>query len=71
MLEEFSGDYEGTTARKLHSGRSDKKRTPDFVGETQIMIHYNHCKSIRSLDWDVGVSEFLIKLVVHEDIRYF
>lgn len=29
----YNGDYLGTAARKIHSDRSDKKITPEFVGE--------------------------------------
>ena len=67
-LEESNGDYEGTAARKLPSNRSDKKRTPEFVGEIQTMIGNDPSKSIRSIARDMGVSEFLIRQVVHKDI---
>ena len=48
-----------------------KNRTPEFVAEIQGMTDNNSSKSTRSVTKDVGVSEFLLKLVAHEDIRYF
>lgn len=70
-FDESNGDYEGAAARKTHSARSDKKRTPEFVGEIQAMIDNDPSKSMRSIARDTGVSEFLIRQTVHEDIRYF
>ena len=37
-LTEFSGDFKCMFSRKLHSHRSDMKRTPEFLGEIQVMI---------------------------------
>lgn len=36
--EESNCDYEGMESRKYHFDRSDKNRTPEFVGEIQVMI---------------------------------
>ena len=44
-------------ARKLHSNRSDKKSTLKFVGEIQDMIDNDPKWSIRSIAWDMGLSE--------------
>ena len=47
---------------------SDKERTCKFVSETQAMIDNDSNKSISSTAKDIEMSEFLIRLVVHEDI---
>ena len=65
------GDYEGIAAWKPHSDHFDKKRTPEFVCEILTMIDSDPGNSIRSLARDMGVSEFLIRQLVHEDICYF
>ena len=65
------GDYESTVAQKPHSFRSNKKRIPEFVGEIQSMIDNDLSKPIISIARYLGVSEFLINRVVHENIRYF
>ena len=70
-LDGSNGDYEGTAAQKPHSDHSDKKRTSKFVGDIQAMIDNNPNGSVRSIARDMGVSEFLIRQVVHEDICYF
>ena len=57
--------------RKPHSDCSDEKRTPKFVGEIQVTIDNDSCKSISSIARDMGVFEFLTRQVVHEEIRYF
>ena len=64
-------DYEGTSAKKLHFDRSGKKRSPEYLGEIQILTDKDITKLIRSITRDMGVSEFLIGQVVHEDTRYF
>ena len=63
--------YESTTARKPHSGRTDKKRTPEFVEEILAMIDNDLSQSVRFIARDVVVWEFLIRQVVHEDMKYF
>ena len=50
---------------------TDKKRTPEFVAEIQAMMDNNPNKSIMSTARDMGVFQFLIRQVVHEDIHYF
>ena len=66
-----NGDYEGTTSRETHSARSDKKITPEFDSEIKPMIDNDPPKSTRAIARGTGVSEFLIRQTVHEDIRYF
>ena len=60
-----------TVIRKSPSDHFDKKIIPEFLGEIKAMIDNNPSKSIRPIDRDMGVSEVLIRQVVHEDIRYF
>ena len=63
-----------TKVRQLgetHSARSDKKITPEFVGEINTMIDNDPSKSMRAIARDAGMSQFLIRQTVHEDIRYF
>ena len=38
VFDESNGDYEDTVARKVHSDRSDKNETPEFVGEIKVQI---------------------------------
>ena len=45
--------------------------TDEFVDEIQIMTDNDSSKSIRFVSRDTGVSEFIIRQVVHEDIWYF
>lgn len=58
------------TALKTHSDCSDTKRTPEHIDEIQARIDNDPFKSIRSIARDIGVSEFLIRRVVLEDIWY-
>ena len=67
----MNGDYEDTVTQKSHSDRSDKKRTPKFLGKIQNMIDNNPSKSIMSIASDIGAFKFLIRLVVHENIKHF
>ena len=67
-LDESNGYYEGL---ETHFDHSYKKRTPKFVGENQTIIDSYYNTSIRSGAWVMGVSEFLIRLLVQEDIWYF
>ena len=67
-LDEFNSNYKITAAQKPHS---DLKGTSEFVGETQAIIHEDPSKSIKSKVRDMEVYEFLIRLIVHEDIWYF
>ena len=60
---------EGTTVRKPHSDRSDKKSSLEIVGDIPAMTDNDPSKSIRSIVKDLRVSEFLIRWVVQEDIR--
>ena len=50
------------------TGCSDKKRTTEFVGEIQAMVDTDPNESIRSIAWNMGVLEYLIRHAVHEDI---
>ena len=70
-LDESNGAYEVTEAWKSHSYYSGKKRTAKFFDEIQAMIDNNPSKLISSIVRNMGVSEFLIRQVVHEDIWYF
>ena len=67
-LNESNGDYEGTAAKNSHS---DEKRTSEFVGEIQARMNNDPSKLIRSIARDMGVCDFFIWQVVHEDIWYF
>lgn len=58
-------------ARKTRSDSSNKKRTPEFVGEIQTMVDNDRSKSVWSIANNLGKSEFLINQVVHKDIQYF
>ena len=49
----------------------DKTRTLEFVAEIQAMIDNDPSKSIRSIARSMGVSEFILRQVVHEDIWHF
>ena len=66
-----NGDYKDVAALKPHSSLSDKKTTSEFVVDIQAMIDNDPSKSIRFIARDMGVSEFLIRQVVHVDIQYF
>ena len=57
--------------QNIYSYRFDKKRTPEFVTEIQAIIDNDLNKSTRSIAIDIGISEFLIRQVVYEGIRYF
>ena len=48
-------------------GSFDKERTSEFVGEIQTMIDNYPSKLIRPITKRIGVSEFLIRQVVHDD----
>ena len=67
--DESNGDYEDTATQKCHSDSFDKR--PEFVGEIQNMIDNAPCESIRSIARYMGVSEFLTKQIVHEEVQYF
>ena len=63
--------FKGTAAQKPHYDRSHRKRTPEFLNEIQIMIDIDPYESIRSIARDMRVSEFLIRLILHKDMRCF
>ena len=42
QLDESTADYEGTAARKLYSGRSDKSN-PEIVNEIVVMVYNDPC----------------------------
>ena len=48
-----------------------RKEYLNLFGEIKVIIDNNPSKSIRSLACDIGASEFHIRQLVHEDIRYF
>ena len=68
---EFNGDNEGTASQETRSARSDKKRTAEFVDEIKTTTDNDPSKSVRAIARDTGVSEFLNRQTVPEDIRYF
>ena len=51
-------------------GKYDMKRTCKVVGEIWIMNYDDPDKLVMSVARNMGVSAFLIRLVVHEEIRY-
>ena len=57
--------------RKPQSDRSDKKKTHESLADIEDIIDNDSRKSTRSIARDMGMSEFLIELVVHEDNLYF
>ena len=65
------GWMNGSASRKTRSDRSDKKRIHEFSAEIQAMIDNDLNKAIRSIAMDMGMSELLIRQVVHKDIFYF
>ena len=66
-LDKSNSDYKSMAEWKAHSHHSNKKRT-EFAVETQPVIDNNPSWSRAR---DMGVSEFLFRQVVHEDIYYF
>ena len=71
QLEESNSDYESRPSRKPHSDPSDKERTFEYVCEILAIIENFSSKSIRFIDKDMAMSELLIRVVMHEDFRYF
>ena len=72
IRKEFDGshsDFEGMATQKSQSDHSDKKRTPEFVGEIQAMIEHYLSNSIKSIVKVTGVHEFINRQTVHKDIR--
>ena len=53
-----------------HSDYSEKKRT-EFVIDVQAMMTTIPASQIRSITRDMGVSDFLIRLIVNDNINYF
>ena len=70
-LDDSYRDYECRVVWQPHSNRSDKKRSPQFVGEIPVIIDNNPSKSINPIPINLGDSELLIRQIVHEDILYF
>ena len=56
---------------QIEDSADDSKRTIEFVREIQGMIHNDPSELIKSIASNIGMSEFLMKQVVHEDIQYF
>ena len=61
--------YEGSVALTCHSDRPDKTRTLYLLVRSGSWL--TRIPVIRSIDRDMGMSEYLITEPVHEDIRYF
>ena len=70
-LDESNSDYEGTAAWKPYTDSSDQMRIPGFVSEIQTGIDKYPSKWIRLITRYIDVSEFDIRLVMHEDICFF
>ena len=70
-LDKSNGDYEGTALQKPHSDHSYEKKTLEFVAEIQAIINNNLSKSVSFIVRNMDVFEFLIRQVVHKDVRYF
>ena len=49
----------------------DKERNPEIPAETLAAIENDISKSVKSKTKDMRVPEYPIRIVVHEDIRYF
>lgn len=47
-LDEFNDNSDVLAPRKTHSGRSDKKRTPELVGEIEVMLNKVYCQGYGS-----------------------
>ena len=69
-LETSNGDIESAAKRKKHEERSDIIKTPEFVKQAQNIIEKDPSTSMRAIARKLNVSEGLIRLVVHEDLRY-
>ena len=67
-MDESNHDLKGTAVQKSYSDCSDKKRTPEFVGDIKAIIANDPCEESRFTARDMGVSKLLIRLVLHEDI---
>lgn len=50
--------------------RSDVFRTPEFVQLVQDIVNDDASKCTRAIDTQLEVAESIIRLVVHEDLRY-
>ena len=69
-LEGCDGNVSPVAKRKKHSQCSDTVRTPEFIRNVQNIIDENPGRSIRSIAKELQVSEWTIRTVVHQDIRY-
>lgn len=70
QLYEYDGNVSPVAKRKKHSQRSDTIRTPEFIPNVQNIIDENPRRSMRSIAKELQVSEWTIRAVVHQNIRY-
>jgi hypothetical protein len=69
FIEEGGQDEDFDVKRKKHSRRSDA-HSMDLVERVQELINEDPGRSMRKLAEDLEVSEYLIRKIVKEDIRY-
>ena len=69
-LEINDGNVSPVAKRKKHFQRSDAIRTPEFIQNVQKIIDEDPGRSMRSIAKGLKVSEWTIRTVVHQDIRY-
>ena len=65
-LDESNDDYEKEATQMAHLSRSDNKRTTEFGS---VILTRNDNDSNESIKFITKLSEFLLRFVVHEDIR--
>ena len=69
-MDELIGTYKGKVAWNHHYDYSHKKIILVYRGEIQAMKDKYPRTLLKLIVWDIGVSAFLIRLVVHENISY-
>ena len=61
---------ESVAKRWKYKPHSDIVRTPQFLQQVQDIIDEDPSNSIRVISRDLQVSEYTIRRIAHEDIRY-
>jgi len=69
FIEEGGQDEDFDVKRKSHRRRSDA-HSPEITAQVQELINEDPGRSMRKIAADLGVSDFLIRKIVKEDIRY-
>ena len=69
FIEEGGSDEDFDIKRNIHRRRSDA-HGPEIVAQVQELISDDPGRSMRKIATDLGVSDFLIRKIVKEDIRY-